>query len=358
MKLTVNTTQLQAMLNKAVKGAGFDKTTPVTCLIAISLKDGKLTLMTNDQSNYLYITASDISGDDFYVSVNADILTKLVAKLTSEKTTLEVDGAKLRVTGDGSYDIAMELDDDGNVNVIPDPSENFNGTLVGKIENAELFNILLGMKSTLMPVNKAAAEDLCYTCFFVGEKVMASDRYTVSSYAKGFLETPMLIGADTMNLAGLLGGTIAVFTSDTHMMFKGTNGAVYAPIPQWLSGYDFAGLNAFVEQDFDYSCKVSRNAMLSLLDRIALFVGAYENGKVTLSFTPDGLEVSSKYAEETVRYAEQGNVGNFTCDTDIDTLLEQFKAQAGDTVEIQYGNENTIKLVCGDVTAVVALLGE
>lgn len=55
MKLQIKTTKLQEMLARAIKGASNNKLIPLTSLIAISLKDGELTLITTDATNYLYV---------------------------------------------------------------------------------------------------------------------------------------------------------------------------------------------------------------------------------------------------------------------------------------------------------------
>ena len=82
----------------------------------------------------------------------------------------------------------------------------------------------------------------------------------------------------------------------------------------------------------------------------------YEDGAVSLSFDAEGLTVDSAYASESIAYADDSGVGDFTCRTDVATLLTQVKAQDGDEIIIQYGKENAIKIIDGKVTSVVALL--
>ena len=89
-----------------------------------------------------------------------------------------------------------------------------------------------------------------------------------------------------------------------------------------------------------------------------MFVGAYDNGKITLSFGKDGLEVTSRYANEVIKYSNGDNAGEFVCNTDVNTLTTQVKAQTGSEITIEYGKDNAIKLIDGDITSVVALLEE
>ena len=63
MKFTMNTVKLQDMVAKAMKGASNNKLIPLTNLMAIQLKDHKLTLITTDATNFLYIMEDKVAGD-------------------------------------------------------------------------------------------------------------------------------------------------------------------------------------------------------------------------------------------------------------------------------------------------------
>jgi len=360
MKLTMNTTQLQAMLGKVVKGAGNDKLKPETEYVAISLKGGHLTLMTIDRmrANYLYITADNIEGDDLYVAVSVDILTRLVSKITSDKTTLEITNKALTVKGNGQYQIALDAPD-GEPIVLHDPLKELEQytteqNAVGKANSADISTVITSIKSALLTTN----DEPWYSCYYADSKgVLTTDRYTVGSFAKGFLNSPYLIDARTMDLVGLLTGDINVYVNGNNMIFVSDDGHVYTTIPDSIERFNIEGLRTYVTQDFGYSCKVSKMPFLNLLDRIALFVGLYDNGEIKLSFGKDGLTVTSKDAEEKIEYAEgTANVGEFECRTDIATLTTQIKSQIGNVVDIYYGSEEAIKIIDGDVTSVVALM--
>ena len=161
-----------------------------------------------------------------------------------------------------------------------------------------------------------------------------------------------------MDLLGLLVGEISVYTKDDKILFEADNGAVYGTIPNGIENYSIDAIQGLVSQEFDYSCSISKSALLSLLDRISLFVGAYDNGKITLTFTKDYLEVTSRYASEMIEYSDKENAGEFTCSTDVNTLTTQIKAQSGSEIVIEFGKDNAIKIIDEDITSVVALLEE
>ena len=355
MKLTMNTTQLQAMLAKAVRGAGNNKLIPMTSLVAIQLKEGNLTLTTTDATNYLRVR-TELEGEEFYAVVSVDILAKLVSKMTSDTITFEVTDKSLNVIGNGKYQIDIPLDDEGQPIVLPDPIGKFEEgeEPVGTVNSTTISQVLASIKSALL-----TTEDYpYYTCYYVGKDIIATDTYTIGSYAKGFLEEPKLISSEAMDLVGLLLDNIEIYIRDNKMLFWAKNGCVLATIPEGIEKYQVDDLRALVVQDFDYSCKIAKTPILNLLDRISLFVGAYDNGEITLSFGKESIEVSSRYATEKIAYAEEGTIGEFVCKTDIDTLTSQIKSQLGNVIELQYGKENAIKLIDGDVILVVALLEE
>ena len=355
MKLTIGTTRLQALLNKAVKGAGSNKLIPMTSLIAIKLKDGVLTLTTTDATNYLTLIESEVSGDEFYVAVQVDLLAKLVSKMTCQEVTLEVKDSSLEVTGNGKYQIELDLEDDGSLVKLPNAVDNFKkDTKIGTTNIHSIMQVLSSIKPALAPT----MDYPWYACYYVGERITATDTNTVADSKNGFLTEPRLISSFVMDLLGLFTGDIDVYADGDKILFEAENGTVYGTIPSGIEQYDITAIQGLVSQEFNSSCTVVKSSLLSLLDRIALFVGMYDNGKITLSFGKDGLEVTSKYANEVIPYTKSDNADEFVCQTDVTTLVTQVKAQTGSEITIEYGEDNAIKIIDGDITSVIALLEE
>ena len=357
MKLTIGTARLQALLSKAVKGASCNKLIPMTSLIAIKLKDGVLTLTTTDATNYFTLVEDGVSGDEFYVAVQVDILAKLVSKMTCDEITLEVTDSALEVSGNGKYQIEIPLEDDGSHVKLPDPAEKFNKGQADKIGSVDSTVILTALTS-IKPALATTQDFPWFTCYYVSDSITGTDTYTVADSKQGFLKAPKLINPIVMDLLGLFIGEINVYAIDDKMLFEAENGYVYCTIPSGIEHYSIDAIKGLVNQEFDFSCAVSKSALLNLLDRISLFVGAYDNGKITLSFGKEGLEVTSRYASETILYTNADSAGDFVCKTDVNTLATHVKAQTGSEITIAYGKDNALKLIDGDITSVVALLEE
>ena len=355
MKLTIGTQRFQALLNKAVKGAGNNKLIPMTNLIAIKLSEGVLTLTTTDATNYFTLIEKEVSGDEFYVAVQVDLLARLVSKMTCAEVTLEVTESALEVSGNGKYQIELDLEDDGSLVKLPNPVENFKKeTKIGTTDSSTILQII----SSVKPALAIAVDYPWYTCYYVGDRVTATDTYTVADSKNGFLSEPELISPVVMDLLGLFTGEISTYVYGDKILFEAENGTVYGTIPSGIEQYDINSIQELVSQEFNSSCTVVKSALLSLLDRIALFVGMYDNGKITLSFGKDGLEVTSKYATEVIPYTKSDKASDFICQTDVTTLVTQVKAQKGSEITIEYGEDNAIKIIDGDITSVIALLEE
>lgn len=351
MKLKINTTRLQELLVRAIKGASNNKLIPLTSLIAIEVKDGVLTITTTDSTNYLYLT-EPLEGEDFYVAVQADTFSKLVSKMTSETIELDVTDSCLMVYGNGSYKIDIPLDDDGEPIQFPNPLKDFDGEHVGKVSSACVATILGSVKPSLL----TTMEYPWFTAYYVGDSVVGTDTFMISSLGEKILDTPRLISSEVMDLLGLLTGDIEIIADGDKLLFEGENGKVYGIQASGIDNFSIEDINALVNQTYQSSCKISKSAILNLLDRISLFVGTYDNGEITLSFKESGLEVSSRYANETIAYIDTTVTEPFTCKTDISTLITQIRSQVGGVITIEFGLENALKLIDGQLINVVALL--
>lgn len=358
MKLSIKTTKLQDMVARAVKGASCNKLLPITSLMAIELKSNKLTLITTDGTNYLYIIEDSVEGDDFYVVVQSDTFSKLVAKTTSDTIVLEVkDTGELSVTGNGNYLIELPLDEDGKAIVYPDPVSSLDK------KKGKTSNISRGVvQSILNTVKYSLATDVnvpCYTGYYCGDKVVATDSYKCCSLNVPIFDDPYLISQELMNLLGVVeADTIEVKTYDYVLVFTTPDCVIYGVGMSDIDEFSIDAVSNLLETAFSSMCKLSKSGLIQVLDRIGLFVGTYDKNAVYLTFTEQGLQISSKATSgvEVIKYVDSENFTPFTCCVDIEMLTTQIKAQAGDVVELWYGEDNALRTVDGDVVQITGLM--
>lgn len=357
MKVTFDTHELKELVSKAVRGAGNNKLLPITSMLGISVGNNTLKFTTTDGTNYLYMRKEKVAVDDFYVTVPADIFAKLVAKTTSEKITLEVTDAFLRVTGNGSYNIELPMDENGKIIKYPDPAVEFLKKSPDKTYtwNKSTVQVIL---ETLKPALAISYDDPQYTGYYVGESVVATDTYKIASMDVALFDDPRLLASKTVDLLDVMSDEkISVYVNGDEILFSTPGCVVYSKFMVGIEDYAIDAINSLVTEQFNSKCAVFRSEFLRLLDRLSLFVGTYDDNAVTLTFTKSGLQVSSKSSSgvEILPFASSENFIDFICDVDIDLLTREIKSIKSDTIELYYGVDTSIKMVDGNITVIVAL---
>lgn len=358
MKLTINTNVMKELVSKAVKGASNNKLLPITSLLGIELKDGQLTLTTTDGTNYLYVRKDKVAGDNFYTVISGDTFSKLVSKTTSENIVLELTESSLRVTGNGTYNIELPMDENGQMIKYPDPASAFLKKMPSKTYtwNKSTVGVIL---ETLAPALAVTYDNPQYTGYYVGDAIIATDTYKIANMDVALFDDAKLIAAQTMNLLDAMSDEkISVYVSGDEILFSTAGSVVYSKFMAGLEDYAIDAISSLVKEQFDSKCAISRAEFLRLLDRLSLFVGTYDDNAITLTFTRSGLQVSSKSSSgvEIIPYVSSENFIDFICDVDIELLTQEIKAIKSDTIELYYGVDTSIKMVDGNITIIVALL--
>lgn len=360
MKLTINTTKLQEMVSRAVKGVGNNKLIPLTSLMAIEVKNNTLTLITTDATNYLYISEDKIVAEDFYVVVDANTFSKLISKMTCENVTLEVKSGVyvLEVKGNGNYKIELPLDENGEPIKYPDPVDKLelSGDTSAGVVNRTTIQVIL---ETIKPALATTLENPCYTGYYMGNRVVATDTYKIASMAVELFGEAKLISPELLDLLAVMNEEkISVYVSGNDIVYETSDCIVCGKFMEGIEDYAIDAISGLVDTEFDSFCSVPKNTLLQLLDRLSLFVGTYDKNAVYLTFTQNGLQVSSKAANgiELINYVSSSNFKDFTCAIDIQMLTQEVKAIQNDVIELYYGEDNAIKMTDGNITIIIALL--
>ncbi len=360
MKLQINTAVFQNMVAKAVKGAGMNNDLGITQLMSISLHDNTLTLTTTDNSNYLYIREDKISGDDFDVVVSVDKFSKLISKLTCENVVLEVNPSdkgldSLVIKGNGKYQIELPYDEDGELVEFPNPMEDDEATWETTEINLSTVKLIL---SAAKPSLMAGKEDACYSGYYMGDRIVATDTFKICGIDIKTFDSPKLISARFMDLLEVMTEeTIKVKYNEDTLIFSTDKVELYGHVKEGVESYKIDAISSLLDEKFSSVCKIEKSPLLQMLDRLSLFVETFDKNGVYLTFTKDGLLVSSKKdsGEELIPYKESSDFKDFTCCADIDLLRTQVKAYPSDVIELLYGKENSLKFIVGNTKEIVAL---
>lgn len=354
MRLEVNTKLLQWMLSKAVKGASDNKMIPLTGLISIKLEDGILTLTTTDAINTLEVFKDGINGDDFEVVVSVEAFSKLIAKTTVDKITMELKENNLEIVGNGKYKIELLLDENNQPVKFPLPAFDLN---VPKFEiESELFK-------TILTTNKAAVaktmEAPCLTGYYFGKSVITTDSFKICINDLELFEEPILIAPEMMDLLNLVNGEkIGVQMSGNNLLITGENVAIFGQQLDEIENYPVGAIEEYGKLKFKNYCILQKDELLNAIDRLDIFVGPYDSNAIYITTTAEGLLIESKKsnATELVKYKEKSQHKDFTAMIDIELFKEQITAQIGDTVKLWYGHEKAIKMEQGKIIQITSLL--
>ena len=354
--LVLNTAMLKEMVGKSFKGAGMNRLLPITQMMCIRLKDNVLELITTDSTNYFYVRQDKIEGSEFYAVVGAEQFSKLISKMTCDSVTLTRIDSAIEVKGNGKYMVPLQYDEDGLVVSFPDPLKDFKA----EGESIEIMGSTVDViLNAVKPSLATTLETPCYTGYYVGDRVVGTDQMVISVLDASLFNEAILVSPEVMDLIGLMDSEhIDVDFQDDITVFSNPKYVVYSHNMEGIEDFEVDAIVSYTEMDFPSMCKLPKNSLLQLLDRLSLFVSDFDNGGIELTFTKEGLQVSSLTSNgvDLIPYIESEDFNDFTCKMDLSTLLKQLKTQVSDAIEMWYGDDNAIKLIDGNVIQIIGLL--
>lgn len=341
------------MVARAAKGASENKLLPITSMMEISLANNVLVLTTTDTSNTLSIIKDKVDGEEFYAVVPVDIFSRLIAKTNSETITLTVKDNSLEVKGNGVYNIALPMDEDGTV-VFPKYVFDKPG---------EPAKIHLSTVKQILAVNKPAlAKNLdtpCLCGYYLGEQVITTDENVICFNGMNVLGMDALVSPEMMELLSLnTSEVINVYYNKGYFLFEAPDMVLYGAEHDGKSIYPVSEISAYLEEEFVSNCTVPKFLLEDVMERLSLFIEPYDKNGAYFIFTEDGLKLTSKKSSsvEMISYTESNEFKPFACCVDIPMFQAQIMAIPSEAVKIWYGHDSALKMTSGNVTQVMALL--
>lgn len=352
--MKLKTSELQDAVTRVYKGVGNNKLIPLTSLINIMVSENTLLLTSTDSVNYFTVKVDNVESEDFEVSVNADMFTKLVQKMTSETISVEALDSYLMVVGNGKYKIDLLLDETGHPVKFPS-KDSGDAVREGEFPTATIRNIIMQGKASLAVSNDVP----CLTNYYCGETILATDRYKICQIKTSLFEKPQLISPAVMDL-------LSAFSSDNIKYYEGKDSFsfdsekefLYAPFVEGVEKMPVEAINTLIDHEINSMCKLPKAPLMAILDRLSLFVSPYDKNGIYLTFSDGKLSITSKKSNgsEVIEFISSANFADYTCCIDIEMFRSQVNTIVGDTVELYFGAEVAVKMLDGDVTKVVALM--
>lgn len=343
MKFKINTAKMTHILSKVSNGVGKKYTQPITeCLYLGLTERGKLVIRSTNGINFVTMFAREVEGEAGECVVKADTLIKLVEKTTKPDLSFNLKEDYLEVKGNGTYKVPVINEEF--------PSYEFD-TEAPEIE------INTDVIKRMFKINESAiAKELlmpCLTGYNVGENCITTDGIKMCLNSTKITEDRVLI---TQALADLISKT---FTADTVTIQKDANKILICSDTITIFGTELDGLREYPDisgvMSFEYSntASVSKKELLSILDRLSLFVDQFDNNGIRINFEADSIEIEDFKANshESMEYVdktqEEESVQLLVNAEFLDDILS---ATSSDVVQIQYdSNLPTIRIDDGNV---------
>lgn len=356
VKFECDTKVLQNATMKSIKAAGFNKMIPLTSMIGIGSRGDSFTLTSTDGTNYLYVDIDLQIEDDFSVVVDAEKFSKLVSKLTSDTVELVLSADSLIVNSNGEYKLALQLSDDGSVLEFPTPimSAKVDFDKSVKLDKSVIDVMLNSIKPSL-----STQAGNVYSNYYVGDVIVGTDRAMFSSFDNSSFGSNRLLSREFVDLLGLMpDDTVEIVFGEDEVVANSGNLSLYATQSASTEGFNADKISEIISTEMDSFCRVNKQALLSALERIAIFVGEFDETATKLKFTPDGLEISSMNTSgvETVDYMEFMFDTEFSAKISITRFITLLKSYGSDSVDIYFGNAKMLKLKDGKLTQVIAYM--
>lgn len=361
----IQTDAFKTAMAKAAKGASCNKILPLTSLLALEVKDGSLMLATTDSENNLEVYVDGVKGKDMSAVVSVELMSKLIAKQTCPSISVSLKDEYLEVKGNGVYKVPLITDEEGLVEF---PFLDFDA------EELEPEEVLLSSIRHAVEVGKsslctdAALSYLRVYHSYVPEEegtlpacVITTTGECITINRFKLMEKTISLTPSMMEL--LLLNTeekIICYRTDDEILFDGGSVLVHGPVCEHTEEFPIEDIEENEEVSFPSSCELVKDALSAVIDRLCLFVEPFDKNAATLNFTKTGLQVSSLSSSsvEELKYTKSEKFKPVRIMVDVQLLKSQLDSIPGQTVGLQYGNDQAIKFTSGNITKMLALFDE
>lgn len=346
MKFEIKTAKMNEMLAKVGKGVGNNKLLPITNFLHIKLEKKKLTITSTDINNYITTIENNVVGEAGELIVPADQLIKLVSKTTADLLKFDKVGDTLNVKGNGNYKVPVLSESF--------PSFTFNKKAPEVIVKTKELKSIFGVNKESLATDMSMP---CLTGYYMGGMAITTDGVKMCMNAVKIFDCAVLITQEMATLLNTLTSEdVKVQHSDGKLLFTTDNTIIFGAELEGIE--DYPELSHILDFEYSSSCKVSKPAVMSILDRLGLFVSPYDKNGVMLYFTKDGLIFSdiNDGGTEITPYLESKDFSEFECQLNITLLQDQISAVQGTSFELSYGNDVAVRIVDGNVTQILCII--
>lgn len=357
-KITVETKVLQALVNAAIRGASRDKSEALTNLFDVFVKDGRMSITTTDLTNYLTVYGDAESGADEHFCVQIDKFSKLALKTSTDKVKIDVKEDHIAFTGNGTYKIPFMVDVDGTV-VRLYRTKVDNPTANGEVNTSVIRDVVARNKLSLSVDTSAKVYLTGYLC--TDDCVMTSDSVNLCKTDVQIIPERAIIPSNVLDiLSTSKSDKITYNIGENCAEFVGKDMKVYCAFINGIDEYPEQICRNLMALEIGSKCTLPRTAILNTLNRLELFIDARQLNCVRVTFMKDGVSVAtiSGDAIEKIEYQGSENFKEFTCLVDVSHFKSILASYDVESLDVEYGNEQVLRIGNNLTTHVIALRRE
>lgn len=360
--IKLKTEVLRNMLNKAVKVCSFSNILPLTSLVEIETNESGLFVKTTDNITTMIIKENIEGLTPARVVVDANIITALINKITTEEIELIINDASLTINGNGVYNLEIRVDESGEVVKLPTIDQE----LINSANKEFDFKAITDRLKICRPAIPETEDQKEYNNYYMKDIVLATNEFkisvinNISSMADEELFIPAEFGQILIDLDYAKANYIR---RDKSLVVVGENFVIGTTMYGEFDKFPLENIRAAVGQEYKYSAVIKKKDLSLLLDRLTLFVTTFDGGSIDLVFTPEGIRVTNKKktCDETIKYVSKNvsDLVEFPCIVNITYFKAQLDILPSEEIEFRFGGSETgIAIVDGEITQVAALLGD
>lgn len=309
-------------------------------VIDLHTEDSYLLMSVTNREYYVSERIELETQEDFHAVVDGKTFLNLISKVTTSTIEFKVDDKVLYIKANGNYKIPLVYDDDGLIKVnkitIDEVTNEF------KIKNTILKNIL---KFNSKEIQKKGIVNAIQKEFYIDDK--GAITFTTGACVNSFtLDSPvrLLLNEKLVKLFKLFNSEEVNFKigfsvtengiNQTKVEFSNDEVLLSAIIKSDEASFSKVPVNAIrsmANKDYSYSISIDRNVLLETLNRLSVFNTEIDD-RIFFKFVfgKDSLVVSNKENIETVPYANEISLSNYTTAlrlSNIKSVLEVINSQ-------------------------------
>ena len=367
-KLVLQTNTLKDLVNRAVKVCQGTEC-GLNGLMELSVKDNVFYIKTTNNTYFLTLNIKNVECDSFHAVVNAKFFAQLISKITTQSICLYVDGNKLVVEGNGTYNLELRFGSGDAPIVFPQQEFDRNVEVV-HLDSLQVKNILSLNKSCKA---KGRESGQYYDYYMDSERVLTmSDDRACLNKVKVF-NTPVLVSPELFDLVPLVSDLNGVNVQSNLKNIDEVNHTIMLFTSDWGSLYGVSDMQFGVEEfmaeriveamsdKLPHEATINRTLLLNALDRICLFTQIFGNNVVEINLNNEGIILKSHISNsvESIKFIQPiANVEPITAKIDGESLKEVINSCTKEDLTLNFGNDKDLYINCDNVTQVVTFYAE